>query len=62
MLEAGSPERIIARGYAAVRISGGDTVSSAKNIREGQLLDILMKDGSLICEVKDVRESASGQK
>ena len=61
MLEAGSPDRIIARGYAAVRICGRDTVSSVKDVQRGQLLDIFMKDGHLLCEVKDVQDSAAEQ-
>lgn len=62
MLEAGSPDRIIARGYAVVRITGGDTVSSTGGMQIGQLLDIIMKDGQLLCEVRDVQEMAGEER
>lgn len=52
-LEAGNPQRIIARGYAAVRTAGGSPVTSVRGIESGQRLDVLMKDGQLLCEVKE---------
>ena len=53
-LEAGNPQRIIARGYAAVRTAdGGSPVTSSRGIEAGQRLDVLMKDGQLLCEVKE---------
>lgn len=56
LLEAGSPERIIARGYAVVRrADGARTVTSAKDVNAGQRIDILLRDGSLLCEVEERR-------
>lgn len=52
-LEAGNPQRIIARGYAAVRTAGGSPVTSVRGIESGQRLNVLMKDGQLLCEVKE---------
>ena len=52
-LEAGNPQRIIARGYAAVRTADGSPVTSVRGIESGQQLDVLMKDGQLLCEVKE---------
>lgn len=57
ILEAGNPERIIARGYAVVRKADSlKTVTSAGDTQEGQYLSILMKDGDLLCEVQEIRE------
>ncbi len=57
-LEAGSPQKIIARGYAAVRDpADGHPVSSSLGILPGATLEVVMRDGALLCEVRENRES-----
>ena len=61
LLETGSPERIIARGYAVVRCADSpQTITSAGAVCAGQKLDILLKDGRLLCEVRDIRDGRVG--
>ena len=44
-LEAVNPDAVLGRGYAVIR-RGGETVSSAAALRENDLVDIRMRDGS----------------
>lgn len=56
-LEAGSPQKIIARGYAAVRKpEDGRPVSSVRGILPGRTLEVVMRDGTLLCQVKENSE------
>ena len=57
-LEAGSPQRIISRGYAAVRDSEtGEMISAVRGVLPGDELGIVLKDGELICRVQEKREN-----
>jgi exodeoxyribonuclease VII large subunit len=52
LLEALSPQAVLARGYAIVR-TGGKTVRSAKALRKGDSIDITFNDGSASAEVTE---------
>lgn len=61
LLESGNPERIIARGYAALRDpESGRMITSVKDVRQGQALEILMKDGRIISQAVEKDEETEG--
>ena len=49
-LSAMNPLNVLSRGYAAVSV-GGKMVSSVNEIKENDILDILMSDGSVKTQV-----------
>ncbi|MCL2838583.1 MAG: exodeoxyribonuclease VII large subunit [Oscillospiraceae bacterium] len=53
-LDALSPLNVMTRGYAAVKSPNGELVKSAKQLKTGDTLDVVLKDGIAICEVKKV--------
>ena len=58
-LDALSPLKVLSRGYAAVSKDNG-TVSSVTQAQKGDILDVSLTDGTLICEVKDKKECSYG--
>lgn len=54
-LDALSPLKVLGRGYAAARM-GETVVSSIAQVKPGELLDVLVSDGVLKCEVTDKEE------
>lgn len=54
-LEAMSPLKVLGRGYAIARQSGGVIVSVAQ-AAEGKPLDVMVSDGILHCEIKGKEE------
>ncbi len=54
ILESENPQRIIARGYAAVKRPDGGLVTCAGNLQSGETLDIIMKDGGFSCRVEEI--------
>lgn len=59
MLDALSPLKTISRGFAAVK-KDGKVVSSVKNLKEKDLIEITLADGNAACEVKTVRRTSNG--
>ncbi len=56
-LDALSPLRVLARGYAAVRSAvDGRALLSTALVRPGDLLDITISDGTMRCQVKDISD------
>lgn len=53
LLEALSPQAALKRGYAVLR-SGTDVVRSIKQVKVGSELDIMLSDGNMHVEVKEV--------
>ena len=50
-LDALSPLKVLARGYAIAQGAGG-IVTSTKDVALGEELDLRVSDGSIYCEVK----------
>lgn len=53
-LEALSPLKILARGYALALDGSGKPVFSVHDVKEEDRIDVLLKDGRLICHVDDI--------
>lgn len=58
-LDALSPLRVLARGYAIVRDEGGMVVSHVRDVRVGQEVDVLLGSGSFGATVTRTREDGS---
>lgn len=58
-LDALSPLKVLSRGYAAVSKDNG-TVNSVTQAQKGDILDVSLTDGTLICVVKDKKECSYG--
>ena len=55
MLNNFHPKNALSRGYALVS-SGSKIVTSASNLKKGSELELLMSDGQIITEVKEVKQ------
>nr|WP_300296962.1 exodeoxyribonuclease VII large subunit [uncultured Intestinimonas sp.] len=54
-LDALSPLKVLGRGYALVRSSGGEVISSAEQTEEGEQISVRLADGALDCRVEKKR-------
>jgi len=54
-LGALDPLKIMSRGYAAAFDEEGNVVSSVETISEGDTLNLQLKDGKVIADVKEIR-------
>ena len=52
LLTATNPERVLHRGYSMALTPEGKVVSSAKGLKEGDSLTVVLKDGRVHTEVK----------
>jgi exodeoxyribonuclease VII large subunit len=55
LLKAFNPEQVLKRGYAIVRITGGQILKSVRSIKEKDLILVKINDGELDAEVKSIR-------
>ena len=55
-LEALSPLKVMARGFAAVS-SAGERISSAEQLKKGDILTLRLADGSADCTVEEIRKN-----
>jgi exodeoxyribonuclease VII large subunit len=53
-LDALSPLKVLARGYAMVTLPGGDLVTSIKEISGGNTIHARLDDGSIRCKVESI--------
>ncbi len=60
-LDALSPLKVLARGYAVVFGEGGHALRSAQEVSPGQALRVRLHDGELDAEVKSVRKGDPAQ-
>ncbi len=51
-----SPLSTVARGFAIVKNNKGQVVKSVKNIKLGDFIEVNLKDGSIDCQVKDIKD------
>ncbi|MFO7638989.1 MAG: exodeoxyribonuclease VII large subunit [bacterium] len=61
-LDALSPLASLARGYSVLRAADGTVVSQVGQVRRGDLIEALVSDGRLDCEVRATRDRAPGEK
>jgi len=61
-LRALSPEAVLARGYAIVRLPGGAVVRSAHQVATGTMVDVVFAQGSAEAEIKTTKLACSGRK
>ena len=54
-LEALSPLKVLARGYAIARDEEGHVIGSAEAVREGERISVLLGSGSIAAQVTEVR-------
>ncbi len=53
-LESVNPMKVLDRGYTLITDESGRPLTSAKNVSEGQMINVRMKDGKAEAEVKKV--------
>ena len=53
-LDALSPLKIFARGYGAA-VSRGKIISDVNAVERGEIIDLILSNGTLECEVKDIK-------
>ena len=49
--------KVIARGYSVVRNSEGELVSSANNLLCGDIVNILLQDGTATAQITSIKEN-----
>ncbi|MBN1458278.1 MAG: exodeoxyribonuclease VII large subunit, partial [Armatimonadetes bacterium] len=60
-LRALSPEAVLARGYAIVRLPEGPVVRSARQVTAGTLVDMVFAQGSARAEIQTTEYASSGR-
>lgn len=58
-LDAMSPLRVLARGYAVARTADGTVLRSAREVSAGDTVGVMLGQGSLVCTVNETREENS---
>ena len=58
-LDAMSPLRVLARGYAVARTADGTVLRSAREVSAGDTVGVTLGQGSLVCTVNETREENS---
>jgi exodeoxyribonuclease VII large subunit len=56
-LQALSPLKIMERGYSLVYSNENELIKSIKQVKENEPLQIQLTDGSLLCNVQNIKES-----
>lgn len=59
MLDAADPERLVRRGYAIITDEQGNAVTGTASLQQGQALTIRLADGSVLTEIKEIRENSN---
>ena len=52
-LDALSPLKVLGRGYAIARNEDGTVLTAPEQVRVGQVVDLRLRDGSLVCRVEE---------
>ena len=53
-LDAMSPLKVLARGYAVARKGSGSVIRSAAEVSVGERIGVLLGEGSLVCTVNEI--------
>ena len=56
-MDALSPLMVLSRGYSITRSSEKEIIKSISGVKPGDMLEITVTDGSMICSVKEVKNS-----
>lgn len=56
-LEDLSPLRVLARGYSITKIKDGDVVGAIEDVSSGSMIEVLVSDGTIDCEVLSTKRS-----
>jgi exodeoxyribonuclease VII large subunit len=56
-LNALNPLAVLQRGYAAVKDEGGALITSSRQLREGQNVTLMLRDGTAQAEIKTVKKT-----
>jgi exodeoxyribonuclease VII large subunit len=56
-MDALSPLMVLSRGYSITRSSEKEIIKSISGVKPGDMLEITVTDGSMICSVKEVNNS-----
>ena len=59
-LDALNPNNVLTRGYSYVCDKSGRAVESAKSVKKGDNVSIILSDGSLLSEIKDISINTDG--
>ena len=59
-LDALNPNNVLTRGYSYVCDKSGRAIESAKSVRKGDNVSIVLSDGSLLSEIKDISINTDG--
>ena len=59
-LDALNPNNVLNRGYSYVCNSKGKAVESAKSVKKGDNVSIVLSDGTLLTEIKDISIKTDG--
>lgn len=52
-----SPLRVLARGYSITKIKDGDVVGAIEDVSSGSMIEVLVSDGTIDCEVLSTKRS-----
>ena len=53
-----SPLKILNSGYSLVTSESGEVINSVKRVKENEKIKVQLKDGNLICSVKEKIENS----
>ena len=56
-LDALSPLKVMARGYAAVNDGDGNPVLAVKSLEKGDSIDVRFSDGTALCEIQEIKNN-----
>ena len=59
-LDALNPNNVLTRGYSYVCDKSGRAVESARSVKKGDNVSIILSDGSLLSEMKDISINTDG--
>ena len=61
-LDALNPANVLRRGYSYVCDKDGNTIESVGKVNRGDNINIVLSDGTLLSEIKDITEKHGGIK
>lgn len=61
-LDALNPDNVLRRGYSYVCDKDGNAIESVKNVSRGDNVNIVLSDGTLLSEIKDIADKDGGIK
>ena len=59
-LDALNPGNVLKRGYSYVCDGNGNAVESVEKVKRGDMVNIVLSDGTLLSEIKDIEHKQDG--